>query len=168
MIFITVGTQGPFDRLIRAVDAWAGETGRRDLYAQVGPSDYQPKYIEAKQFIHPDEFRRNVEAAELVVAHAGMGSIITALEFGKRIVVMPRRCSLREQRNDHQIATAKRLSALGLVQAVFEEAELYQALGRLQDSAVSDRLRGTASPQLLSALRSFLENGTLPPVRVST
>ncbi|MCE4225056.1 glucuronosyltransferase [Methylobacterium sp. C25] len=162
MIFITVGTQGPFDRLVRAVDDWAGQTGRRDLFAQVGPSDYSPKQFKAKQFLHPDEFRASVETSEFTIAHAGMGSIITALEFGKRVIVMPRRCNLREHRNDHQVATAERLSQLGLVQAVFDEAELHQLLNRLEVAKAADRLSATASPQLLSVLRSFVKTGTLP------
>ncbi|MCE4226217.1 hypothetical protein HCU64_20920 [Methylobacterium sp. C25] len=158
MIFVTVGTQGSFDRLVRTVDDWAGQSGRRDLLAQIGPSDYRPKHFEAKQFLHPDEIRENVEAAELVVAHAGMGSIITALEYGKRVIVMPRHCDLREHRNDHQIATAKRLSELGLVEAVFDEAALHHALDRLPGAVSADRLSATASPQLISVLRKFVEN----------
>ncbi len=51
----------------------------------------------------------------MVIAHAGMGSIISALEIGKPIVVMPRRGSLRETRNDHQVATAERFGSRGRV-----------------------------------------------------
>ena len=113
MIFVTVGTQGQFDRLIRTVDEWAGLRGRTDVFAQTGPSDYRPEHIRSKPFIDPTEFRKHVESASLVIAHAGMGSIITALEFGKHIIVMPRRADLGEHRNDHQVATAKRFAATG-------------------------------------------------------
>lgn len=165
MIFVTVGTQGPFDRLVRTVDDWAGQRGRHDVFAQIGPSSYSPKHIEAKPFIPPDEFRKNTEAAWVVVAHAGMGSIITALEFGKRIVVMPRRCDLREHRSDHQIATAKRLSDRGLVQAAFDEADLRDKLDRLDACRSSDRLGTEASPYLLATLRAFIETGAMPTAR---
>ena len=113
MIFVTVGTQGQFDRLIRTVDRWAGLRGRTDVFAQTGPSAYRPIHIRSKPFIDPIEFRQHVELASLVIAHAGMGSIITALELGKRIIVMPRRADLGEHRNDHQVATAKRFAAQG-------------------------------------------------------
>lgn len=36
MIFVTVGHQTPFDRLIRLVDRWAEENMRHDLFAQIG------------------------------------------------------------------------------------------------------------------------------------
>src|SRR5437667_11928052 len=96
-----------FDRLVRAVDEWAGFHGRTDVFAQIGQSDYQPKHIKAARFMDPPEFRELVRSANLIVAHAGMGSIITALELGKPIVVMPRREHLGESRSDHQVATAK-------------------------------------------------------------
>ena len=38
MIFVTVGTQLAFDRMIKAVDEWAGARGRTDVFAQVGPA----------------------------------------------------------------------------------------------------------------------------------
>src|SRR5690242_2073535 len=103
MIFVTVGTQGRFDRLIRTVDEWAGMRAQTDIFAQTGPSDYTPKHISVEPFVSPNEFRKRVETASLVIAHAGMGSIITALELGKQIIVMPRRSDLGEHRNDHQI-----------------------------------------------------------------
>src|SRR5262245_16726664 len=99
MIFVTVGTQGQFDRLIRTVDEWAGLRARTDVFAQIGKSVYRPRHIRSKRFIDPAEFRKLVEASRLVVAHAGIGSIITALEFGKHIIVMPRRADFGEHRN---------------------------------------------------------------------
>jgi UDP-N-acetylglucosamine transferase subunit ALG13 len=101
MIFVTVGTQVQFDRLIRTVDERAGARERSDIFAQIGPSNHQLKH---ERLIEPTRFRNCVEAASLVITHAGMGSIITALELGKRIIVMPRRASLGEHRNDHQVA----------------------------------------------------------------
>ena len=107
MIFVTVGIQTPFDRLLRTVDDWAGLRCRAGVFAQVGESGYRGRHIITAKFLAPLEYRRRVETAQFVVAHAGMGSIITALELGKPIIVMPRRGDLSETRNDHQIATAK-------------------------------------------------------------
>ena len=47
MIFVTVGTDGPFDRLISTVDQWAGENGRSDVVAQVGRSTLEPRFVQA-------------------------------------------------------------------------------------------------------------------------
>lgn len=157
MIFVTVGTQGRFDRLIRAIDEWAGMHGRADIFAQTGPSDFRPKHIRSAPFIGADEFRRHVEVTSLVVAHAGMGSIITALELGKRILVMPRRADLGEHRNDHQIATAQRLSLQGRILIAMDQQELYEKLDQLQSPTNLERLSVEASPDLICAIRMFIE-----------
>ena len=85
MIFVTVGTQIPFDRLVRTVDEWAGRTGRADVFAQIGDSRFAPRHLEAVPSLSPDEFEARFAAADVVVAHAGMGTILGALEFGSGI-----------------------------------------------------------------------------------
>jgi UDP-N-acetylglucosamine transferase subunit ALG13 len=159
MIFATVGTQGQFDRLIRAVDEWAGAQRRTDVFAQTGPSDYRSEHIRTERFIDPTEFRKRVEAASVVISHAGMGSIITALELGKRIIVMPRRASLGEHRNDHQLATAKRFAEQGRITVAFSEQELVDKLDRLQVVAETERLSAQASPGLIATIRTFIGTG---------
>jgi exopolysaccharide biosynthesis glucuronosyltransferase PssE len=158
MIFVTVGTQGQFDRLIRAVDTWAGLRGRTDVFAQTGPSEYRPIHIRNKPFIDPNEFSRYVESANLVVAHAGMGSIITALELGKRIIVMPRRADLGEHRSDHQLATAKRFAAQGRILVAPNEQKLFDALDQLGTLPDAERLNARASPRLITAIRTFINS----------
>lgn len=157
MIFVTVGTQGRFDRLIQAIDEWAGARGRADIFAQTGPSDFRPEHIHSAPFVGADEFRQHVEVASLIVAHAGMGSIITALELGKTILVMPRRADLGEHRNNHQIATARRLSENGRIFTAMDQQELHERLDQLQNLGGSDRLSSEASPNLIRTIRMFIE-----------
>lgn len=128
MIFVTVGAQMPLDRMIRTVDEWAGLRQRNDVFAQIGPTDYAPRYIEHSRFITPEQFHEYVEMADTIVAHAGMGTIITAVERRKPILVMPRRSDLDETRNDHQIATARQFGSIRLVEVAMDERELLAKL----------------------------------------
>jgi UDP-N-acetylglucosamine transferase subunit ALG13 len=157
LIFVTVGGQIPFERLVRSVDEWAGERGRSDVFAQIAESDYRPRYIEFAEFLSPQEFRSRVEDAQSIVAHAGMGSILTALEFGKPILVMPRRGHLHETRNDHQYGTAERLKARKLVEVALDEAELRQHLDALMPVGEREPISPNANPDLIAALRGFIE-----------
>ena len=109
MIFATVGTQLPFDRLILALDTWAAANGDVEVYAQIGRGQYEPKNIGWTRDMTPQDFRSRVAECNIVVAHAGMGSIISGIELGKRVIVMPRLASLGEHRNEHQLATVARL-----------------------------------------------------------
>lgn len=159
MIFVTVGTQTPFERLIRAVDEWALLRKRSDVFAQIGSSDFRAKKIETAHYISPEDFRRRVEAATVIVSHAGMGSIITALEFAKPIIVMPRRADLKETRNDHQFATAKHFDNHSRITVALDEIALIDKLDEFKaPSDILPAIEPHASLQLISALRGFIES----------
>ena len=162
MIFVTVGAQMPFDRLVRTVDEWANVHGSINIFAQIGQSEYKPRCFQAVKFLNGAEFRERVRAATLVVSHAGIGSIITALEFGKPLLVMPRRGNLKETRNDHQVATAQYLAKQGRIAVAFNETELLARLDRMEDILGGQPISDVASHGLVDAVQSFIECGTKP------
>jgi len=155
VIFLTVGTQLPFDRLVATVDEWAGRT-RREVFAQVGESSLSPANLEWAPTIDPTTFKEKMSEAEFVISHAGMGSILTALQYDKPILVMPRRAALREMRNDHQVATANWLAQQGRVSVAQDEAELSKMLDDLDSIRPTGRIEPWASPELLTTIRDFL------------
>jgi UDP-N-acetylglucosamine transferase subunit ALG13 len=153
MIFVTVGGQLPFDRLIIHVDRWAQARGRTDVFAQVGRSAYQPIALQTCTSLPPQEFRARMRDASAIVAHAGIGSVLAALELGKPILIMPRRASLGEHRNDHQLATARALAARGQVRVAFDETQLAEALDAL-DTARGTGLDREPATTLIERIRS--------------
>lgn len=163
MIFVTVGAQMPFERLIAGVDAWAAQRGRDDVFAQIGPTDAAPRRIAWERFLDPPEFRRRLIESEAIVAHAGMGTILTALEHAKPILVMPRLGRLRETRNDHQVATAERFLQMGRVAVAMDETELPDALDNLLTTPAGERISPWASPALLETIRRFIRGEAVSP-----
>lgn len=158
MIFVTVGTDLPFDRMIRIVDRWAQENGRTDVFAQIGETDYRPEHIGFTKFLEPPEFIERFSSASVVVAHAGMGTILSALRYGKPILVMPRRASLGEQRNEHQLATAKRLYELGKISVAFDDVTFRVRLEHIENLQVKERIGAFAGADLLSTIRNFIHS----------
>ncbi|MEM1082938.1 MAG: glycosyltransferase [Verrucomicrobiota bacterium] len=156
MILVTVGSDLPFDRMVKVIDEWAGETGRDDVFAQIGDTDWVPKHIRHARFLEPAEFSKRFKEADRVIAHAGMGSILSALCAGKPILVMPRRAALRETRNDHQVATAKHIRSLGKVETAFDEAELRSCLERIDFLETPSTVGRYASEGLVSAIRNLV------------
>ena len=157
MIFVTVGTELPFNRMVRVVDDWAKAAGRSDVVAQIGETDWQPTHIGWSKFLQPPEFARHFAEAEVVVAHAGMGTILSALQWEKPLLVMPRRASLGEQRNEHQLATARHLSELGKINVATDEAELRAKLDGMGELRAREKIGAYASDSLIAALREFIE-----------
>ena len=158
MIFVTVGTDLPFDRMLRVIDQWAGENRRDDLFAQIGEGGWEPKNIPFRHFLQPPEFRQKFDAADLIISHAGMGTILTALHHAKPILVMPKRASLGEHRNEHQLATARHMMELAGVNVAFDEAELREQLAHLDELIVPTPIGSHASEELIRGLRRFIFN----------
>lgn len=156
MIFVTVGTDLPFDRMVKVVDAWAAERGRTDVFAQIGVGGWRPKSISFAEALSPVEFKQRFVAARVIVGHAGMGTILSALHHGKPILVMPKKASLKEQRNEHQLATARRMMKMGNVAVAFDERELREKLDQLDDLIPKERIASTASGPLIEEIRRFV------------
>lgn len=157
MIFVTVGAQMPFDRLVRAVDAWAKDRPRGAILAQIGESEYVPEHVEWKKFLSPAEFERAYDEAEAIVGHAGIGTLFAALERNKPIVVMPRRADLRETRNDHQIATARRFAELAGVAVAWDQASLIERLGAIDRAKPTLSLRTESRGALVRRIAEFID-----------
>lgn len=148
----------PFDRLIRTVDLWAAEEGRTDVVAQTGPSDYVPTTLRTFQFLGPDEFRQLLSESELVIAHAGIGSILSSLECGKPVVVMPRDHTRGEHRNAHQLGTADRFRGMPGVYVVDEENALRTLLDQPLDLVAGRQTCKKASGEFVHKLREFIDD----------
>lgn len=115
MIFATVGsTQIPFERFVRALESLSGE----QLLVQHGPVDPPPGAARANAFMQFPEMIESMEAADVVVCHAGAGSILCALRAGHTPVVIPRLKRYRETVDDHQVEFSRALAAEGKVIAV--------------------------------------------------
>lgn len=164
MIFLSVGTQQPFDRLVRAVDGWAA-SHPQPVFGQLGAlaaDSYRPQHFEWCEFLSAADYARRLAAAEVLVAHVGMGSIISALRAGRPLVMLARSAALGEHRNEHQQATAARLQGRpGLYFAATAAdvgARLDAALAA--GATAASPLAPFAEPQLIAAVRALVVGAT--------
>jgi UDP-N-acetylglucosamine transferase subunit ALG13 len=160
-MLVTVGSSPfPFDRLLRAVDHWEVE---EELIVQHGPSMIRPRQATCVDFLSFDELVDLVRRARLIVMHAGVGSILTALVERQHPVVVPRRRSFGEAVDDHQLTFVQRAHELGLVSWL-------EDLERLPPGIV-DHLADAEQPSLVaspieSELRAYLAQSVGPPAAV--
>lgn len=158
MIFVTVGSQLPFDRLIKAVDEWASKKNDIKIFAQIGASDYKPQHFEYCKTMTPDEYNNYFTRADFIVAHVGMGTIISALESTKPLLLMPRLASYGEHRNDHQLATVSRLSHFSNIHVADDDHELLNMLDKLfdDDTVKVDKVHTEVSESLIAKIKNFV------------
>ncbi len=105
MVFVTVGSRNyPFDRLFKRIDElYEAGVLTEPMFAQTGTATYQPKHYDYKDFISQADFLAKIEAADIVVSHGASGSIMKALNAGKKVIAVTRLEKYGEHINDHQI-----------------------------------------------------------------
>lgn len=147
----------PFDRLIRAVDEWALAARRDDLYAQIGDGDYKPCNMMWTSMLSPREFTARIQESALIIAHAGMGTIITALDSHKPLVLLPRLAAKREVTTDHQVHTAARFRGTGGIFVAERETELGETIEMaLSRGGHVAFLPSLSRAQFLERIRTFI------------
>ena len=133
MIFLTAGTQFPFDRLVNAVDrAIDNNLIDEEIFAQIGGNSYTPRNFKSVNFLDKSRFDSCIRQSSAIISHAGMGTITIALEHEKPLLVMPRQKKYGEAVNDHQIAIAKRLEELNHFLVAYDERELPDKIKELR------------------------------------
>lgn len=125
-IFVTVGSRNyPFDRLFKKLDELYDQgVIKGEMFAQIGTSTYVPKHFAYKDFISQEEFAEKVKWADLVVSHGASGSIMKALNAGKKVLAVTRLEKYHEHINDHQIQNNEAFASNGYVLAVYEMDDL--------------------------------------------
>ena len=160
MIFVTIGTQEPFDRLLAIIAAFSLETDEK-IIVQACTEITFPNNVEVHEFLSPKEFDYFFDNSRFIIAHAGMGSIISALYKNRPIVIFPRIAALGEHRNEHQLATARRMRKENMVYVAFSEEELLLLLRELtnKDTIASlCEIGPFASNELLNSLEEFISH----------
>jgi UDP-N-acetylglucosamine transferase subunit ALG13 len=158
MIFVTVGSMMPFDRLILSMDKWAREHSDQDVLAQIGGGSYLPVNMRWARMLSPSEFRVAVRDASTIVAHAGMGSFFVAMEMRKSIVMLPRMAANGEHTTEHQLHTIQWLQEKAGVYAAMTEKELAAAIDKAlnRGNAATGDFNSFAPEPFITNIRQFL------------
>lgn len=135
MIFVTVGSRNyPFDRLFIKLDELFYKGVIKDeLFAQIGTSTYKPRNYKYKDFISQEEFSEFVNKSDIVVSHGASGSIMKALNAGKKVIAVTRLAKYGEHIDDHQIQNNEAFGENKYVIPVYEMDDLENAFKSLEN-----------------------------------
>jgi len=157
-IFVSVGSMMPFERLVTTMDAFAAAHPDLDVLIQIGRGRTEPAHARWCRLMPPAEYKAMVAGCRLFVAHAGMGSIITAIEAGKPLLMLPRRQSLGEHNTEHQLATATHVGSRPGLHVAADETDLaVRAEALLTTSGAPPApIAPHASPELIANIKAFI------------
>ena len=140
MIFVTVGTEKfAFNRLVCAIDNFARDGKIKDVFVQTGCATYKPKSVLYKNFLDFNEMQSKIKSADIVISHAGVGSVLLALSNGKIPIIFPRFHKYQEHLDDHQIEFAKKMSVFNKVILACDGDELLEKIINY-DKYLKDRM----------------------------
>ena len=151
MILLSLGThQQSFPRALDLVEPLA--LGGEDLVIQHGSTPPRPEMPNTTwvEFMSFEDVVEMMDKADSVVCHAGVGTIMTALQAEHTPVVIPRRADRGEHVDDHQMDIASRFAERGLVRCVTPETDLVPLLEPRGENP--DRRIGMGSTELRAAV----------------
>lgn len=145
-VVVTLGTQEgyPFDRLVARLHRVLPD--HAEVLWQTGATDVTSYGIEGRFAVPAAELDTSMAAADVVVAHAGVGSALSAVSAGKHPVLVARCSSLGEHVDDHQLEVARELADRGLATACTPEELDVEVL---QEAARRTCVRTTNPPSLV-------------------
>lgn len=134
MIFVTVGTQDQnFSRLLIEVERLIRIGVICDpVIAQSGQTAFESDLMEVVASIPIETFQNYLEQSQLVITHGGVGTILSALQLGKKTIAVPRQESYGEHENNHQREIVEHFDQLGYIIGCNEVDQLQSALTKAQ------------------------------------
>ena len=158
MILVLLGTQNnSFHRLLEEVDKNI-ENGniQEEVVVQAGFTKYKSKNMEIFDMVPQDKFDKLINEADIVITHGGVGSMVSAIKKGKKVIAVPRLKKYGEHVNDHQKEIIETFRKQGLIIGIDDVSELPQALKKVQDLELHKQEEGTNN--IVKIIDEFIQN----------
>jgi len=100
MILVTLGTQK--QAFTRLLDLIKKANIKDKIIVQAGNTKYSSKKMQIFDYISYEEMNKFIDDSDLIITHGGTGSIVTALQKGKKVIACARKKEYGEHADDHQ------------------------------------------------------------------
>lgn len=152
------GTQDKrFDRFMDAILA-SKFIYEHDVYVQLGYTSGNYPQVHAKQYYSQEELDKQIKQADLIITHAGVGSIVSALKEHKTTIVVARLGKYKEQNNDHQVQIMERFSNMGYIIPLTDFSKLDEAIE--QSKNFKPKEYHPDKQGILDEIETFIKNRT--------
>lgn len=135
LIFITLGTQKfPFPRLLNQVEYLLKNNFINDtVICQTGFTKFHSDQMQCFNFIEKDFFQECLKNSDLIISHAGAGTITSALKNNKNLIIVPRMQKYHEHIDDHQLEISHIFYKKNYAFECLEIDKLYQLINDIKN-----------------------------------
>ena len=135
MILVLLGTKSnSFHRLLEAIDENI-QKGiiEEEVIVQAGSTKYESNQMTIFDLVSMEDIKTYQENARVIVTHGGVGSIVSSLKMGKKVIAVPRQKMYAEHVNDHQKQIIQTFDQEGYIKGVEDLTKLGKALQEIED-----------------------------------
>lgn len=122
MILVTLGTQKEsFKRLLQYIE---DSKIKEEIIVQAGYTKFNSNKMKLFDFISYEEMEKYVDKCDLVITHAGTGSIVGPLKKDKKVIACARLSKYGEHVDDHQLQLVEVFKEAGYILELNEDIKL--------------------------------------------
>ncbi len=158
MILVLLGTQNnSFHRLLEEVEKNI-ENGiiKEKVVVQSGYTKFESNKMEIIDLMSKEQLEKFQDEAHLIITHGGVGSIVSSIEKGKKVIAVPRKHEYSEHVNNHQEEIVKDFNSKGYIIGIENVEDLGQAIIKSKD--FEPKKYQPNNQKMLEILENFIEN----------
>ena len=127
-----------------------------EVVVQAGFTKFESKDMKIFKLIDKKKLSKLQDKADLIITHGGVGSIISSLEKGKKVIVVPRLKKYNEHVNDHQIQKAEKFENNGYVRSVIDISKLGDTIKEMEN--FEPKKYESGNKKILSIIENYINN----------
>lgn len=158
MILVLLGTQNnSFHRLLEEVQRNIDNKNiKEEVVVQKGYTKFESENMTLYTQLPLDKLQQLIEKSDLVITHGGVGSIISSIQRGKKVIAIPRLKKYGEHVNDHQYDIIKSFNDFGYIIGLSCVEELEEALRKVKKFQPKQYVKNTGN--VVKIVEDFIDN----------
>ena len=135
MILVLLGTQNnSFSRLLKEIDKCIeNQIIKEEVIVQAGHTKFISDNMEIFDFIANNKLSELISEARIIISHGGVGSILTGIKKGKKVIAVPRLKEYGEHVNNHQLQIVENFDTKGFIIGLFNMEDLEKILADIDN-----------------------------------
>ena len=161
MILVLLGTQNnSFHRLLEEVEKNI-ENGiiKEKVVVQSGYTKFESNKMEIIDLMSKEQLEKFQDEAHLIITHGGVGSIVSSIEKGKKVIAVPRKHEYGEHVNNHQEEIVELFSKKGYILGVEDVKDLEEAIKKIP--YFKPVMYKSDNSKMLKIIEDFINNSSI-------
>ena len=157
MILVMLGTQNnSFHRLLEEIQKCIdNKLIDEEVIVQAGATKFKSKDMKIFKLVSTKRLNEYVDNASYVITHGGVGSIVSCIKKGKKVIAVPRYSKYGEHVNDHQLQIIQTFDSQGFIKGIKDISELEEAIKEIKDFKPQELVSNTKS--IINIIDDFIQ-----------